>query len=289
MAVLLALASALIYGAGDFFGGLTARRIPPFLVVLVSHAIVVIPMLVMAALIGAERFDQTDLAWSLAGAIGGALGVALLYRALAAGPMSVVSPITALVAAVLPVIVGSVFDEAPSVAQAIGIVLAFGAIVLVSRGDTSGETDQVAVSTMLAAGAAGVGFGVFFIALAQTGDESGLWPIAVGRVASAALFALVLFATPRTWRVPRFSARQWRGDPVAFVFVLLAAAGDLAANVLYLIAVRKGDLAIVSVLSSLYPASTVVLARVALREQMVPSQLIGLACAVGAVGLVAAG
>ncbi len=286
MAVVLALISSAVYGIGDFFGGLTARRLPPLVVGFITHAMVVIPMVIVASLIGAESFTQHDIAWSAGAAVAGEFGVVLLYRGLAVGPMSVVSPVAAVVSTAIPVFVGALTDVQPRTVQWLGISIAVLAIVLVSQGEESssksGGPVKVQLSTLLASIGAGAGFGLFFVALAQTGEGSGLWPIAFGRMVSSSLFALVVLATVRPLRGITLG-KQVVG------LAALTAAGDLGANAAYLLAVRRGDLALVSVLSSLYPASTVLLARIALGERLRGRQQLGLGIATVAIVLVAGG
>ena len=190
MAIVLALLSSVLYGAGDFLGGLSARRLPPLVIGLASHLTVIVPMFVLASLVASTNVRAVDLGWGAAGAIAGGLGVVLLYRGLAVGPMSIVSPLTAVVAASVPVLFGLARGERPSVLQWLGISLALIAIVFMTRvSDANGSTTSVATSTVFVSMLAGLGFGFYFIALERTSPSSGLWPIAAGRVASACMFA----------------------------------------------------------------------------------------------------
>jgi uncharacterized membrane protein len=280
----LALLSALLYGAGDFFGGLGARRIAPLLLGFLTHAVVIVPMFVVAAFIAAPHVRGADLGWGAAGAVAGGLGVVLLYKGLAIGPMSIVSPLTAVVAAAVPVLFGVLIGEGPSRVQTMGIFLALVAIVLMTRGASSTDGGgSVLPSTVLFSVVAGLGFGFYFIALERTSSASGLWPIAIGRVASASMFAVLVARNPSA----RKSFASLRGKVIGFT--LAAAFGDVAANTLYLLAVRRGNLAVAAVLSSLYPASTVLLAGRFLHERLMRSQRMGLAVAAVAIGLVAGG
>jgi uncharacterized membrane protein len=280
----LALLSALLYGAGDFFGGLGARRIAPLLLGFLTHVVVIVPMFVVATFIAAPHLRPVDLAWGAAGAIAGGLGVVLLYRGLAIGPMSVVSPLTAVIAAAVPVLFGVLIGDGPSRVQTLGIVLALLAIVLMTRADSSADHGQsVLPSTVVVSVLAGLGFGFYFIALERTSSGSGLWPIAVGRVASGSMFAVLIACNHSA----RKTFASLRGKVIGFT--LAAAFGDVAANTLYLLAVRRGNLAVAAVLSSLYPASTVLLAGRFLHERLNRPQRIGLAIAAVAIGLVAGG
>ncbi len=280
----LALLSALLYGAGDFFGGLAARRIAPLLLGFLTHAVVIVPMFIVATFISAPHLRAVDLGWGAAGAAAGGFGVVLLYKGLAIGPMSVVSPLTAVIAAAVPVLFGLFIGAGPSAVQSLGILLALVAIVLITRADSSvNGGGSVLLSTVVVAGFAGLGFGFYFIALERTSSGSGLWPIAVGRIASALMFAALVARNPAV----RKTFASLRGKVIAFT--LAAAFGDVAANTLYLLAVRRGNLAVAAVLSSLYPASTVLLAGRFLHERLNRPQRTGLAVAAVAIGLVAGG
>lgn len=276
MAVLLALCSATTYGVGDFLGGMAAKRVAATAVLLWSH-VVGLGLLLATATVVTGTATTRDVALGALGGLGGAVGVGLLYQALSIGPMSAVAPATALLAAGVPVVAGYVQGERPGAAALVGMVGALAAIVLVSAegGGSMRPADMRAV--VLALGA-GLGFGLFFVALSYTGDDSGLWPLVGARAASVTVVgALALFGRVDV-AVPAGSPR-----------LLTAGAGalDAAANVLYLLAIREGLLSVVSVLSSLYPASTVVLAWVILRERFAPLQRVGLLLAVPAAALMA--
>ncbi len=276
MPVLLALCSAATYGVGDFFGGLAAKRAAAAAVLLWSHVAGLV-LVVAAAFVVSGQVTVGDVAIGALGGLGGALGVGLLYRALAIGPMSAVAPVTALLAAAVPIVAGIVDGERPGASAAIGMVGALGAIVLVSA-EGGGSLRPSDLRGVLMALGAGLGFGLFFVALSHTGDDSGLWPIVGARLASVS----VVGALALTGRV---SAALEGGAPRRLT--VGAGACDVAANVLYLLAIREGLLSVVSALSSLYPVSTVVLAWIVLRERFAPLQRVGLALAVPAALLMA--
>jgi drug/metabolite transporter (DMT)-like permease len=278
MAVLLALASAATYGAADFLGGLSSRRAPAVAVTLVSQAAGLVVLLGAVAVLGGAP-TRADLAWGAASGLAGGAGLLLLYRGLAGGTMSVVAPITAVCAAAVPVGAGLAMGERPSALALTGVVVALLAIVLVSREEAPAAAPRgpvtAAVRTALLAG---VAFGLFFVLLGRTGDDAGLWPLVAARGGSIALLAVIGQVAGEPLRVPR----------AALGGVLAAGILDMTANVLYLLAVREGLLSLVAVLSSLYPASTVLLATVVLRERLHPVQRTGLAAAAAAVALIAA-
>ena len=286
MLYLAALASSALYGAADFLGGLASKRASTAWVVSISQAT---GLLVLLAAVGVlPDADPTipDVLWGAAAGLFGTLGVGLLYRALAIGAMGVVAPITAVCAVALPVLVTIVRGQQPAPMALTGIVLAMVSIALVSQqppGTSSGPSQ--AVRRGLPAGVphallSGVAIGLFFVVLAEARPESGLWPL-VGARAGALPFCVLAgaLAGQPLRLVPRGAART------------AAAAGivDMTANVLYLLASRMGSLAVVVTLSSLYPASTVALARVVLGERLHRTQVIGLVCALVAVVLIVAG
>lgn len=285
MAALLALVAALAYGTGDFFGGLAARRIPPAAVVVRSNAVGLVGLLVALPIVGYDDVAPRDLVAGALGGTAGAVGVLLLYRGLSQGTMSLVAPITAALSAVVPVTAGVADGERPSVVAMVGIPLALAAIVLLSR-DPDGAGSGAGLSPALLATSigSGLGFGLFFVAVDQAGDDAGLWPVVAGRGASVSIF-LVVAAVSSAARVGDSAARGGR------LPALLVACGllDAGANALFLLATHEGMLTLVAVIGALYPASTLLLARVVLDERLARPQLGGVALAAVAVALVSAG
>ena len=277
----LALLSALCYGAADFIGGLTARRASTLAVVVISQFAGLLLLLVILPLLPQATPSRGDLLWgALAGAAGGG-GVALLYRALAIGVMAVVAPTTAVCAVVIPVLVSVALGERPAVGTFVGIALAIIAIVLVSQSSDSGpgaregaEARQTKAFTL--AVLSGVVIGFFFVALARTSNQAGLWPLVAARTVSVGLFAVMAFFASRSLRIP------------AAILGIVVAGGalDMLANLLYLLASRAGPLSVVVTLASLYPASTVLLARLILHERLSRLQWVGVACALVAVAII---
>jgi drug/metabolite transporter (DMT)-like permease len=282
---LLATLSAVCYGAADFTGGMVTRRVAAIPVVLLSQASGLVLVGLTLPLLPAAAPQVADLWWGAAAGLAGGVGVALLYHALAIGTMSVVAPTTAVAAVAIPVITSLALGERPGGLAVVGIMLGVASIALVSRstgmppeqGSRIGRT--VRSSGVGAALASGVAIGLFLLALAQTHPASGLWPLLMARVASVTLFATVAVVGRRALRMPvRLAA--------------LAAGGgglDMLANTLYLLAAQLGPLSPVVTLSSLYPASTVLLARGLLGERLNGWQTAGVASAVVAVVLIVRG
>ena len=277
MSVLLALAGALTYGISDFVGGLASRREPALRVLLLSYPVGV---LLMAALLPAVpgRVDTGTVAWSAAAGVAGAIGVTLLYAGLAVGPMGVVAPLTAVASAVVPVGVGIALGERPPLLAYGGVVLALLGVVLVSRGPADDPAHaRVTVRVVGVALLAGVGFGLYFVLLAQAPAGSGGWPLLLSRLSSALVVIPLAIATGRVGRLSGAVTR----------LAVLAGALDALANLAYLLAVRQGLLSLVSVVVALYPAGTILLARLVLGERTGRAQQVGLAVAAGSIALIA--
>lgn len=283
MVYLLALASATVYGAADFLGGLASRRTNTVAVVIVSQFAGMILLAILLPLFPAGAPSAQDLMWGgLAGLAGGS-GVALLYRALAVGRMGVVAPTTAVLAVMIPVAASVILGERPAPRVLGGIALALVAIVLVSQqpDQTRPHAWRGSAGIALPAGIglalmSGVAIGLFFLALARTSASAGLWPLLAARVVSVTVFGAMALATARSLRM---------AAPVATMAVG-GGALDMLANALYLIASRVGPLSVVVTLTSLYPASTVALARLVLGERLSSWQIAGIVCALVAVVLI---
>jgi drug/metabolite transporter (DMT)-like permease len=219
-----------------------------------------------------------DLWWGAAAGLAGGVGVGLLYYGLAIGTMSVVAPTTAVLAVAIPVVASIALGERPGWLAIAGIVLGIAAIALVSRPTVTSET-PARPSGLGVALLAGVAIGLFLLALAQARPASGLWPLLTARLASVALFAVIAVVGRHSVRMPvRLGAIAVGGGAL-----------DMLANTLYLLAVQIGPLSPVVTLSSLYPASTVLLARAVLGERLSGWQTAGVAAALAAVLLIVRG
>jgi uncharacterized membrane protein len=222
-----------------------------------------------------------DYLWGAVAGLTGGTGVALLYRALAIGVMAVVAPTTAVCAVAIPVLAAVGSGERPGLVTIGGIVLAMVAIALVSQSDhpepiRREERVRTGPSAFSLALMSGIAIGLFFEALARTSAAAGLWPLVAARITSVGLFTAMAVLASQSLRVP-CGIR---------LTVVAGGALDMLANLLYLLASRSGPLSVVVTLASLYPASTVLLARVVLHERLSPRQWIGIACAMIAVLLI---
>ena len=251
-------------------------------VVLVSQASGLVALVIMLPLLPPSAPAMPDLAWGGVAGIAVAAGIGLLYRALAVGKMTLVAPATAVAAVVIPLTAAMALGERPGARALAGIALAVVAIVLVSqqRADTAPGEHAAASDRRAGLGLAllaGVGIGLFFIALSRTEPAAGLWPLLVARGGTVAVFALSALATGRSLRMP----------PAVAAMTITAGVIDMGANALYLLATYHGQLSVVATLTSLYPASTVLLALAVLGERLNALQGAGIVCALIAVLLIA--
>ncbi len=271
--VALALGASLAWGASDFLAGLKTRRLALLWVLLISQATGLV-LVGVAALASGMPLPGGHSAMLAAGAgVAELIGFAALYKALAVGPMSVVAPISAM-AALLPIIVGLAAGDAPSGVQALGMALALAGAALASF-EYGGDHRRAAAGIGLAVVAA-LGFGAFFVGTDLAADDGALWAVAINRATAVAVLVVVVLALRRPVPITR--------DQIA----PLAAVGalDISANVMFAVALTVGMAAAVSVLGSLYPIATVVLARAILHEQLSFSQRGGVLAALAGIGLV---
>ena len=279
MAVLLGLLSAFAYGTSDFAGGVASRRLAAGPVTGVAQALGMVTAAVAVILFHGSGPKTAALEWGALSGLGSALGTLSLYQGLSVARMSVVATLSAVLTAVIPVIVGIALGNELRVAAAAGVLIAIPAIAMVSWQSQSAER-RVARTGPMYGVLAGLGFALLFIALDQAGTGSGAWPLLPGQIVSLLLIA------PFAYRGLRGSGR-----PASSAAALTIGAGVLGgtANLLFLAATGHGELAIVAVLTALYPAITVVLARAFLSERWTRVQAVGLVAAAAAITLVTVG
>jgi drug/metabolite transporter (DMT)-like permease len=287
MVIFLGLASALLYGSGDFLGGMATRKLQVLPVLLLADAAGLILALVVAAL-SPGTIGLAGLAWGISAGLIGGLGLIIFYIGLAAGPMSVVAPVSGLVSTVLPVAVALAEGERPGVGVYAGALLCLVAIVMASSAGHAGDTPALAHKDRAGRGRAigygvvsGAPFGLFFLLIRNAGESGEFWPVAAGRIGELAV-VLVAAAVLRRGLLPRGADGR----------LLMAAAGagaiDVVANICYVAATRTGAFGLAVVLASLYPGFTVLLARVVLGERLRWVQRAGLVLAAIGILLVAA-
>jgi len=276
LSILLAALSAGVWGTGDFCGGKASQRANPLAVAVLSQ-LLGLPVLVLClVLLGDGWPTPADIGYGALAGVAGFGGILLLYRGLSQGVMSIFAPISAVTAAVIPMLVGLVTEATPRTLGLIGAGCAIAAIGLVSMGgERTGRVTPKLVGLALATGAM---FGVFFAILGVLGSGAGVWPMAGVRLGSLGVGLMVVAATRTSLRI---TGIPWRWTAVAGIF-------DIGANVLYVLAVSlHGALSIVAPIASLYPVSTVLLALGIDRERVRPVQLAGLGLAATALVLVA--
>ncbi|MEA2022953.1 MAG: DMT family transporter, partial [Actinomycetota bacterium] len=270
MSQILALSSAVFYGLGDFLGGISTRRASVWTVTAWSQTLGLGVLAIGLLVVPADLVTTSDILWgALAGAVG-LVGLVLLYSTLASGSMTIVAPIAGATTAVIPVVVDLSRGAELSTRHWIGIGLALGAVLLIGSDPASRGADIRIVARAVLAGAA---FGVFFIALAQTSEVSGLWPLVGARATTIPIaFAIAGF-------------KKVAAPPGGRGLGMLAALGnlDMAANVSIALALQRGPLGISTVLSSLYPAFTAITAVIVLHERPRPGQTAGIVLAMGAI------
>lgn len=278
MAVVLALCSALAYGLSDFVGGVLSRRTSAWSVAVVGQSSSFVCLAGGASLIGG-RPTTADFGWALVAGLGTGSGAGFLYRGFASGRMAVVAPVSAVGAAVVPVLVGVLGGERPSLVVWLGVAAALPGIWLVSS--ASGQPgEQGSVAAGLVDGVlAGVGFGVLFAALGQVPASAGWWPLTVSQ-ATAVPSVVLLAALLRAPWVPRGRSAWWA--------VCMGPLGAGATGC-FLLAAQHGYLTVAGVITSLYPASTVLLAALVLHERVHRVQGVGLGLCAVAIACVAGG
>jgi drug/metabolite transporter (DMT)-like permease len=287
--ILLGLAAGVLYGTGDFLGGLATRRVHVLAVLMLAETAGVI-VAVPAAAMSPGPVRLAGLAWGISAGLVGGLGLIIFYVGLAAGPMSVVAPVSGLVSTILPIAVALAGGERPRAEVYAGALLCLAAIVLASsagagdptRGPRAPRSGLTGVGRAIGYGiASGASFGLFFLLIRNAGQSGELWPVAAGRIGELAV-VLIAAAVLRRSLMPRGAG----------FILLLAVAGagaiDVVANICYVAATRTGMFGLAVVLASLYPGVTVLLARAVLGERLRWVQRVGLGLAALGVILVAA-
>jgi len=269
----LSLAAAASWGAADFSGGIASKSANVFGVVVVAHATGLV-FLTLLALVSGERVPgAVPLLWGALAGVIGAIGLAALYRALAIGKMGIVAPLSAVITAIVPLLFGFLTEGLPGALPIAGFAVALVSIWLIAAGPGAAETQGVGLAVV-----AGVGFGGFLLFIKLAGATAVFWPLVSARSASFLLMLAIALASGRPWNPARGRVGV----------MILAGILDAGANALFVLAAHSGRLDVAAVLSSLYPASTVILARVVLKEHLSRPQRVGMVAALVAVALIAA-
>lgn len=283
LVVVLGLATAVVYGAGDFVGGLASKRADPVRVVAYA-GIVGLVLLLLLSLVVEGRLSEGAVLWGLLSGVAGSVAILTLYSALAIGPMSILSPLTAIISAIVPLAWGAILGERFSVLGYVALGIALVAVVLVGFVPEKGAVRPRPRGVVYAV-ISGVLIGVLLILLDRAPDDSGLLPLVFSRLA----FLVIMWTMVLVLAVARRGGRGPGAVPIRPVLPLIAVAGvaDALANTLIIIGIRVGELSIMAVLSALYPAGTIALAAVVLRERIAPVQWAGLGLALVASALLA--
>ena len=274
MGALLALVSSVAWGSADVAGGLGARRVGSVRIIAVNYPAGALILTVFALFVVPGTIDRDVLLLSLVTSIVGTIGMILLYAALAVGPMGIVSPLTAIGGAAIPVMVGVLRGEPLTLLFAIGAILAVGAVLLVSR--ESGPHARITPRALLLSAGAGLAIGLFLTALGIAPEGSGVWAATLSRWWSTAGMIIVAVVL-----ISRRGLASWR--PYPWLFAIGAGALDALANGFCQLAAQGGELAVVAVIGSLYPATTLLIAHFLLKERMSRVQWGGVALALAAV------
>ncbi len=283
MAYLLALCSAVLYGTADFLGGLASRRTHALAVVVRSQCIALVLLVLMLPVLPEATATRSDLVWGGVAGLAVSVALPLLYQALAVGRMAVVAPTTAVCAVMIPVVTDLWRGEQLTLVTILGFGLAIVAIVLVGQQEAEAASEPAPTRAIPPgvglALASGVAIGLFFLALAETDARAGMWPLLAVRVVAVLVLGAAALVSGRPLRMAAPVGRM----------AMATGAFDVAASALYLLATRYGPLSIAVTLSSLYPASTVILARGVLGERLNGLQVTGVACALLAITLIVGG
>jgi drug/metabolite transporter (DMT)-like permease len=268
--------ASILWGSGDFSGSVASKRMSAIGVVALSHIIGLL-LLVGVATISAEALPATpDLLWGAASGLAGAVGLAALYQGLAIGKAGVVAPITSVVSVALPVAWGLFSQELPGVLVIMGIIIGFVGVVLVGGGDIrSGDARTVQLAVL-----SGLGFGGFYILIAQFSEGAVFYPLVAARLASATATVLLLLILRQSMKP---------SDGISWVTLVLAGIFDVAANVFYTLATQSGELVEAVIVASLYPAVTILLAFLIRKERFTTWQGIGILAGLVSVVLISVG
>jgi drug/metabolite transporter (DMT)-like permease len=268
--------AAISWGGGDFSGGLASRRVGAYRAVFLSEVLGLGFLLVVLAIFR-EGLPST---WGLIFAMGvgafGSISLLILYKAMEIGKMSIAAPISALLAAALPVVVGAMYDGMPKISQFAGFGLALAAVWLISQVGEGGKPHIQSLADLRLPLLAGIGFGTYFIIIHRVAQESTLWPMIASRTGGTIMLAAVVLGMRReSLKIPR---GEWP-------LVTLCGILDVGGNFFYILASQSGRLDISAVLSSLYPGVTALLAWVLLKEHISNTQRVGIIIALGSIVL----
>jgi drug/metabolite transporter (DMT)-like permease len=275
LSILYGLSSALAWGAADFTGGIASRRTNVFGVVIGAEGFGMVLFFILAVAFREIVPPWQTWLWGAASGLSGGFGLLLLYRALSSGRMSIAAPISAVIAAIIPVVVGAFMDGLPGVWTFVGILLALAAVWLIAHGEGGNENAAIRLNEIILPLIAGVVFGMYFVFMHQASQEAIFWPIVASRLASTAGILGYILVTRQSW-IP--GQKTWP-------LIALSGILDAGGNAFYVLGGQMGRLDVSAVLGSLYPGSTVLLAGLFLHERLNRLQLVGILAALTAIVL----
>jgi drug/metabolite transporter (DMT)-like permease len=272
LAVLFALSAAAAWGSGDFTGGLASRRVGPFHTVFIAYTVGLLALVLVVLARGEQFPPASDLMWGALAGLSGMVGLGFLMQGFVTGRMGIVAPVSAVLAAAIPVVFTAFTEGLPRQLQLLGFGLALLSIWMLSRPERFGSHPAGLGMALLA----GLGFSGFFIAIGQVSEAAVFWPLAAGRLAACTVMVVFALSTRRPF-IP---------SPFPLALLVLAGILDVAGNLFFLLAMQLGRMDVTAVLGSLYPAVTAILAWLLTREHMARLQLIGVAMAVLAIVMI---
>lgn len=277
MALLLAGLSAFLYGIADFFGGFASRKSHVFSVLVLSQCIGITITLTTIIIQGHGWPHTADIAWGILAGITGVFGLYMLYKGIAKSIVAIVSPASAVVGAFVSIVFALLHGEQPSIVAIAGSIICLPAIVLLTREGPLGSTEKESIRTAFVYGLlSGLGFGVFFISLSRCDSSSGVWPLLAAKLTSIIVTSTIMISTKQPFKIERGG----------LISALTAGLADMGANILFMVATQLGMLSLVVVITSLFPAPTVILARIFLKQKIPRIRLIGIILALIGVALI---
>ena len=289
LVTLFGLAGAFVYGAADFLGGLASQRLSPFAVTGIAAGSGLVVLIAVYPFVGGAWSAEAVLWGSISG-VSGAIGISLLYACLAIGPMSILSPLTAVISAIVPLSIGLARGAAFQPIGYAALALALVAVVLVGFVPEK-DAARPSLRGILMAVGSGATIGVFLVAIDAAPSDSGLVPLFFNRAVNGVIMGAVVLAAFLVARrrsdatAPPDEARRTAGLGAALALALACGVADAAANGLILAGLRLGELSVTSVLTALYPAGTIILASIVLKERIAPLQAVGLVLALAAAAM----
>lgn len=277
LSILFGLSSALSWGAGDFTGGIASRKTGAYRTVFYGEVIGIFVLFFVIAIFGEPIPNSRTWTFAILAGVLGTMGLILLYHSMTLGLMSIAAPVSALLAAVLPVIVGIFREGLPEWMTIIGFGFALFAVWMISQGEGGIKNIFSHLTDLKLPLLAGIGFGSYFVFMHEaTNTGATIWPMVASRFGGLILITTYIFITRTSWKVTDFSA--W---PIITLNGIL----DISGNVFFILAGQAGRLDVAAVLSSLFPGSTVLLAWIFLKERLNRNQWIGILSALTAIVL----